>query len=49
MKDVIPTITVHNIFFSILVILTQQTLPFYNIHIVVNNCLIQCKLNKINL
>ena len=49
MNDVIPTITVHNIYFSILVIFIQYILPFYNIHIVVNNCLIQCKLNQIKL
>ena len=45
MNDLIPTITVHNIYFILLVIF----IPFYNIHIVVNNCLIQCKLNQIKL
>ena len=50
MNDMIPTITLHNIYFSILVIFIQETLPFYNIHIAVNNRLIQCQLkNKLHI
>ena len=44
MNDVVPTITVHNNYFSILVNFIQQTLHFHNILIAVTNCLIQCKL-----